>query len=173
MDQAIGIRPTGLVYVSDSEPGIRRRRAGRGFSYRLPDGSLIRDPDEHRRIDALAIPPAYEDVWICIDERGHLQATGLDDRARKQYRYHPDWTAFRAVSKYSELPAFGEALPTIRRRVARDLNLDAGEEAFALAAVVAMIGRLSHVIGRQPNQRSYSVSVEGVTRYGRAESFNC
>lgn len=139
--------PTSLVYYPDSRPGIARRRCGRGFTYTAPDGTTIDDKVERARLKALAVPPAYEKVWICPKPNGHLQATGLDTRARKQYRYHPDWTAFRAVSKYSELPAFGEALPTIRRRVARDLNLDAGEEAFALAAVVAMIDRLSLRVG--------------------------
>lgn len=138
MDQTIRMGPRGLVYVSDSEPGIRRQRAGRGFCYRLPDGEVLRDPDERRRIEALAIPPAYRDVWICIDQRGHLQATGYDDRSRKQYRYHPDWSAFRNELKYANLPEFGRSLPRIRRRVREDLRAEAGDLHFTLAAIVAL-----------------------------------
>jgi DNA topoisomerase-1 len=139
--------PDGLVYFPDSRPGIRRERRGRGFSYLAPDGTRIARGDERRRIEALAVPPAYEDVWICPIQSGHLQATGRDARNRKQYRYHPDWTEFQARRKYDDLPDFARALPRIRRRVASDLNLDAGEHAFAIAAVVAMIDRLSIRIG--------------------------
>lgn len=138
MDQVLGGGPKGLVYVNDSEPGIRRHRAGRGFCYRLPGGTLLRDPDARKRIEALAIPPAYSDVWICRDVRGHLQATGLDDRSRKQYRYHPDWTEFRNQLKFSGLADFGEALPRIRRRVRADLRSEAGDLDFTLAAIVAL-----------------------------------
>ena len=80
----------GLVYVTDAEPGISRRRRGRGFSYIDPDGTTIARGAERRRIEALAVPPAYEQVWICTKYNGHLQATGRDARARKQYRYHPE-----------------------------------------------------------------------------------
>lgn len=139
--------PPNLVYYPDSRPGITRRRAGRGFSYKAPDGTTIDDRSERKRLNALAVPPAYEDVWISPRRNGHLQATGIDTRTRKQYRYHPDWTEFRAQKKFEYLPRFGEVLPTIRRRVSRDLNLDAGEQAFAIAAVVAMIDRLSIRIG--------------------------
>ena len=119
-----------------------RRRCGRGFTYTAPDGTTIDDKTERARLKALAVPPAYEKVWICPKPNGHLQATGYDTRDRKQYRYHPDWTAFRSTAKYTDLPAFGEALPRIRRRIARDLHTEAGEESFALAAVVAMIAIL-------------------------------
>ena len=139
--------PTGLVYFPDDRPGIRRERRGRGFSYLAPDGTRITGGAERTRIESLAIPPAYEDVWICPLPNGHLQATGRDVRRRKQYRYHPDWTEFRAERKYRDLPEFGRVLPRIRRRVSRDLNLDAGEHAFAIAAVIAMIDRLSIRIG--------------------------
>ncbi len=136
-----------LVYFPDTRPGITRRRAGRGWSYTAPDGTRIADRAERRRIDALAVPPAYEDVWICPLPDGHLQATGRDARSRKQYRYHEAWTAFRARQKYAELAAFGEHLPAIRRRIRRDLGAEAGERAFAVAAVLAMIDRLSLRIG--------------------------
>ena len=136
-----------LVYYPDTRPGIRRRRAGRGFCYYDPDGALIRNAADRARLASLAVPPAYEDVWICPLPHGHLQATGKDARGRKQYRYHPRWTAFRAQLKYADLADFGRALPRIRRRVARDLSGEPGERNFAVAAVIAMIDRLSVRVG--------------------------
>lgn len=136
-----------LIYYPDTEPGIRRLRKGRGFSYLAPDGTTISAAVERARIAALAVPPAYEDVWICPRPDGHLQATGRDARSRKQYRYHPDWTAFRSELKYSGLPAFGAALPRIRRAILRDLQGEAGDQAFAVAAVLLMIDRLSIRVG--------------------------
>ena len=92
-------RETGLRWTTDARPGIRRRRAGRGWSYLGPDGSRISDPDVRARIAALAIPPAWTDVWICPDPRGHLQATGRDARGRKQHRYHPDLWVMHSPSR--------------------------------------------------------------------------
>lgn len=132
--------PRGLVYVTDSAPGITRRRCGRGFVYRGPDGRIL-GRDERARILKLGVPPAYEKVWICPLENGHLQATGFDARGRKQYRYHPDWGSWRSQAKYALLPAFGEALPRLRRRVSRDLKAEAGELAFSLAALTMLIDR--------------------------------
>lgn len=139
--------PASLVYYPDTRPGIRREKRGRGFSYIAPDGTRIARGAERLRIEALAVPPAYEQVWICPKPHGHLQATGLDARTRKQYRYHPDWTEFRAQKKFDTLAEFGHALPGIRRRISRALNLDAGEQEFAVAAVIAMMDRLSIRIG--------------------------
>jgi DNA topoisomerase-1 len=139
--------PPSLVYYPDNQPGITRRRRGRGFSYTAADGTTIDDRAERRRIEALAVPPAYERVWICPRPNGHLQATGRDTRLRKQYRYHPDWTAHRAETKFTGLAAFGAALPAIRRRIARDLEVEAGERDFAIAAALAMIDRLSVRVG--------------------------
>ncbi|MEM7710046.1 MAG: DNA topoisomerase IB [Pseudomonadota bacterium] len=136
-----------LVYYPDDRPGISRRRAGRGWSYRAPDGTAIDDPAERSRIEALAVPPAYDKVWISPRWRGHLQATGYDDRTRKQYRYHASWTEWRAMRKYAELPAFGAALPALRRKVAAALGGDAGERDFAVAAVVRLIDRASMRVG--------------------------
>lgn len=136
-----------LVYYPDDRPGITRRRAGRGWSYRAPDGTRIENRAERRRLEELAVPPAYEDVWICPRADGHLQATGRDVRARKQYRYHSWWTAFRARRKYAHLPAFGDRLPAVRRRIREDLRGEAGDRAFAVAAVLAMIDRLSLRVG--------------------------
>lgn len=139
--------PAGLIYFPDTEPGFSRQRRGRGFSYLDASGALITDQAERKRLAALAVPPAYEDVWMCPVENGHLLATGRDDRGRKQYLYHPDWTAFRARTKYDDLPAFGHALPRIRRRVEADLKEDAGERDFALAAAVTLIDRTALRVG--------------------------
>ncbi|WP_226780134.1 DNA topoisomerase IB [Oceaniglobus trochenteri] len=136
-----------LIHYPDSRPGITRHRAGRGFSYRAPDGTRIEDADERARLAAMAVPPAYEDVWMCPVARGHLQATGRDAKARKQYRYHPDWTAFRARKKFDDLPRFGAALPALRRRIAADLRREDADRPFAIAAVLAMIDRMSLRIG--------------------------
>ena len=106
----------GLVYVSDSLPGIRRIRRRGQFVYLLPDARRVADDEELQRIARLAIPPAYEDVWICMDARGHLQATGRDARGRKQYRYHPRWRSLRDGEKFERMPAFGEALPRLDRK---------------------------------------------------------
>ena len=109
------LRARRLIFTHDGMPGYRRRRNGKGFSYLLPDGSLLRDASERQRIVSLVIPPAYEAVWICTFPNGHLQATGIDSRGRKQYRYHPDWHALAADKKFELLPAFVRALPRIRR----------------------------------------------------------
>ncbi len=140
-------QPSALIYVSDDQPGIRRQKRGRGWSYVAPDGTRIADKAQRFRINALAIPPAYEDVWICPNSNGHLQATGRDARRRKQYRYHAEWSAYRARKKFDDLAKFGEALPRIRRAIRADLNLDAGDQAFAIAAVLTLMDRLSLRIG--------------------------
>ena len=137
----------GLVYYPDDRPGISRRRAGRGWSYRAADGTTIDAPEERRRIAALAVPPAYADVWISPQPQGHLQATGYDARTRKQYRYHVDWSAWRARRKYADLPAFGAALPRLRRRIADALKGEAGERDFAIAAVLRLIDRTAIRVG--------------------------
>ena len=137
-----------FVYYPDDRPGITRRRQGRGWSYTAPDGTRIDDEAERKRLNALAVPPAYCDVWISPEPLGHLQATGRDARQRKQYRYHPDWTAFRAQAKYADLPAFGAALPGLRRRILRDLRQhDPGDKDFAIAALLALLDRAALRIG--------------------------
>lgn len=137
----------GIVYYPDDRPGITRRRCGRGFRYLAPDGTSINDTAERKRLAALAVPPAYEDVWMCPLPHGHLLATGRDARNRKQYRYHPDWAAERARTKFELLPEFGRLLPRLRRRVRRDLSEDAGEKVFALASAVALIDRAAMRVG--------------------------
>ena len=132
-------RDAGLRYVTDARPGIRRIRSGRGFRYLRPDGSPVSDRAQVDWIKRLAIPPAWSDVWICPDQRGHLQATGRDARGRKQYRYHPDWRAQRDEVKYDRLLDFAGALPRIRRRVRRDLSLVGLPREKVLAAAVRLL----------------------------------
>ncbi|MET0808529.1 MAG: DNA topoisomerase IB [Pseudoxanthomonas sp.] len=129
----------GLVYVSDTEPGISRRRAGKGFAYRQPNGETVRDAATLQRIRALAVPPAYTEVWICRSVRGHIQATGRDARKRKQYRYHEQWSATRGDGKFDRIVAFGQALPKLRRALRRDLALPGWPRAKVLALVVAVM----------------------------------
>jgi DNA topoisomerase-1 len=115
-------RQAALTYVSDTEPGIRRRKAGKGFSFVGPNGKPVTDKKTLARILSLAIPPAWTDVWISGDADGHIQATGRDQRGRKQYRYHPRWSETRGEVKYSNLADFARALPKIRERIDADLR---------------------------------------------------
>jgi DNA topoisomerase I len=144
-----------LRYVSDAMPGIRRERRGKGFSYRLPDATLLRDAEEIARIRRLAIPPAYTDVWICPWPDGHLQATGRDARGRKQYRYHADWTAGRSADKFERLEAFGHALPRIRQQVTRDLAAEVGElsRPLILATLVRLLDTTYLRVGNEEYAR--------------------
>ena len=132
----------GLVYVNPEMPGLRRFRHGEHFRYKDATGAWVRDPDEIARIRRLAIPPAYTDVWICPLPNGHLQATGLDARGRKQYRYHPDWRLLKDESKFERLEAFGSALPRIRARVVRDLGGGGTRNALGRERVLATLVRL-------------------------------
>jgi DNA topoisomerase-1 len=129
----------GLRYVSDTQPGIRRKKAGKGFTYVGTDGKTIRDAKELARIRSLAVPPAYTDVWICPSPNGHIQATGRDARGRKQYRYHANWREVRDETKYGRMLAFSEVLPKIRRRVERDLNRNGLSREKVLATVVRLL----------------------------------
>ncbi len=129
----------GLVYVSDAEPGIRRMRSGKGFRYITPENRPLSAAEDLQRIARLAIPPAYRDVWITMQPRGHLQATGRDARGRKQYRYHPDWREFRDSAKFGRMVAFGEQLPKLRRILKRDLALPGLPREKVLAVVVSLL----------------------------------
>lgn len=129
----------GLRYVSDEGPGLRRRRHGRGFRYFDTQGEPLKDKAQLRRITMLAIPPAWTEVWICPDPNGHLQATGRDDKGRKQYRYHPRWREVRDEAKYGRLIAFGQALPLIRARVNQELRLHGLPREKVLATVVRLL----------------------------------
>jgi DNA topoisomerase-1 len=138
-DPVESAQAAGLRYVSDTMPGIRRKRAGNGFTYIAQDGSPIRDEKELARIRSLAIPPAYTDVWICPSPNGHVQATGRDARRRKQYRYHPRWREIRDETKFGRMLAFSEVLPRIRERVERDLSRPGLPREKVLATVVRLL----------------------------------
>ena len=139
VDPEAAAEAAGLTYVSDEEPGIRRRRTAKGFAYRDPDGKPIRDQEVIRRINALAIPPAYADVWICSRADGHIQATGRDDKGRKQYRYHPRWREVRDGTKFEHMLDFARALPDIRARVRHDMARKTLSREKVLATVVHLL----------------------------------
>ena len=132
-------REGGLVYVSDAEPGLTRRATATGFRYLDANGKSVRDAATLGRVRALAIPPAYREVWICRLANGHLQATGRDARGRKQYRYHPRWGEVRDREKFGRIEAFGAALPRLRRQLRRDLALPGFPERKVAAMVVAVM----------------------------------
>jgi len=131
--------PAGLRHADDTRPGYTRKKLRNAFVYFDLDGKRIDDESQIARINALAIPPAYTDVWICPDPRGHIQATGRDARGRKQYRYHPQWRETRDADKFGRMAAFGRALPKIRARVARDLARDGMPREKVIAAVVHLL----------------------------------
>ena len=139
VDPRAAAREAGLRYSSDAAPGIRRRRRGRGFSYRDADGALLRDRDALARIRALAIPPAWTDVWICPWPNGHVQATGRDARGRKQHRYHARWRRARDESKFDRMIEFAAALPAIRERADTDLARPGLPREKVVAAVVRLL----------------------------------
>jgi DNA topoisomerase-1 len=129
----------GLTYISDDKPGIRRRRAGKGFTYCDPGGSRISDAAILKRIKALAVPPAWIDVWICPKQDGHIQATGRDARGRKQYRYHGRFREVRESTKYHHMLHFAESLPAIRKRIRKHLALRGLPRKKVLATVVNLL----------------------------------
>ncbi len=145
-------RAAGLRYVSDREPGIRRERAGNTFRYRDAAGRLIRSAEELARIRSLAVPPAYEEVWICPHPLGHLQATGIDARGRKQYRYHPHWREVRDETKFHRMLDFAKALPRIREAVHARL----GERGLARERVLAAVVRLLEETTIRVGNREYA-----------------
>ena len=149
-------KAAGLRYVSDAEPGIRRETASLGFRYRDPKGRLIRDAAALKRIRRLAVPPTWADVWICAREDGHLQATGRDERGRKQYRYHVGWRAVRDETKFGRMAEFGRALPRIRRRVARDLARHGLPRGKILATVVRLLETTFIRVGNEEYARANS-----------------
>jgi DNA topoisomerase I len=143
----------GLIYVSDAEPGIRRLRAGKGFRYLTPENRRLAAARELKRIASLAIPPAYRNVWISMQARGHLQATGRDARGRKQYRYHPEWRQVRDSAKFDRMVAFGEALTKLRRKLRRDLGLPGLPREKVLAVVVSILDATRVRIGNSEYAR--------------------
>jgi DNA topoisomerase-1 len=146
-DPRAAAEASGLVYVDDSQPGIRRKRAGKGFAYYDSRGRVIRDRAELKRIRALAVPPAYSDVWISPDPRGHIQATGRDARGRKQYRYHALWRDLRDSTKYEHMLEFAAALPALRNRVEQDMALHGLPREKVLATIVDLLQKTLIRIG--------------------------
>jgi len=142
-----------LIHVSDQAPGIRRIRHGRGFRYLSPQGQPLTDRATLGRIARLAIPPAYEDVWICTAPQGHLQATGRDARGRKQYRYHAAWRLWRDGKKFQKMPDFADALPRLRRRLQSDLAKPGLPREKVLAAVVRLLDTTHARVGNQEYAR--------------------
>lgn len=164
----------GLDYVTDGVSGITRRRAGRGWAFFKPDGTRITDPDQRKRIKSLAIPPAWIDVWICPDSKGHIQATGRDARGRKQYRYHPRYREARDKSKFRHLLEMSEVLPGIRERVECDLRAPELSLNQILATVVRLLDKTLIRVGNDEYLKEYHsyglttlrrqhVQVEGAT----------
>jgi DNA topoisomerase-1 len=144
----------GLHYVTDDRPGIRREMAALGFRYKRPDGRLIRQPADLKRIRALAIPPAWKDVWICPDPKGHVQATGRDARGRKQYRYHAQWRAHRDTNKFDRLEEFAAILPKLRARVHGDLAKPGLPREKVLATVVQLLEKSLIRVGNDEYAKS-------------------
>ncbi len=149
LDPVEAARAAKLRYVSDKKPGIARVRVESGFEYHDIDGTLITDEEVLARIRKLAIPPAYTDVWICRDPRGHLQAVGRDARGRKQYRYHPRWRAVRDENKYGKMLIFGRVLPKVREQVKHDLALHGLPKRKVVAAVVALLEKTMIRVGNE------------------------
>jgi DNA topoisomerase I len=143
-----------LIYVSDKDEGIERRKKGERFEYYYKN-ELIKDDEELLRIKHLVIPPAWEKVWICKKENGHLQATGYDTKNRKQYKYHRNWNALRNSTKFYRLHDFGKALPAIRLQLEKDLSIPQLTERKVLAAVVSLMERTNIRIGNSFYEKSY------------------
>lgn len=152
-DHRRAARRAGLRYVTDGEAGIHRKRSGRGWSFTGPDGRPVRDRAERRRILALAIPPAWTDVWICPHADGHIQATARDGRGRKQYRYHPSYREARDRSKFRRMLVFAEALPALREGLERDLRARRLTRGQVLATVVCLLDRTLIRIGNDEYAR--------------------
>jgi DNA topoisomerase-1 len=150
-----------LRHSSDAEPGITRERVGRYWAYFDAGGQRIKNRDEIDRLNAIGLPPAYKDAWLCADPEGHLQATGIDERGRKQYRYHPDYRARRENAKYEGLLEFGKVLPRLRRRVEQDLKRRNLSRETVLAAVIRLLDTEHVRVGNEEYARenkSYGVT---------------
>ena len=143
-----------LIYVNDSDVGIVRKKWGRGFRYLL-EGEKITDKAQLERIKKLVIPPAWKDVWICTLDNGHLQATGYDDKGRKQYIYHPAWVALRNQTKFYRMIQFAHALPNIRLRLEKDLATRGLNQRKVLATVVSLMERTNMRVGNEVYEKLY------------------
>lgn len=153
-DPVESAKEAGLRYVSDSKPGISRRRAGKRFRYFDAEGKPVRDKATLARIRSLVIPPAWKDVWICPTANGHLQVTGRDAKGRKQSRYHPRWRAVRDETKYERMQLFGSALPEMRERAEQDLSLAGLPRDKVLAAIVRLMGLTQIRVGNEEYARA-------------------
>jgi DNA topoisomerase-1 len=154
-DPLLTAKAAGLTYVSDTGSGWFRRRRGTQFYYVDADGKKCTDPDVLERIRRLVLPPAWENVWICTDANGHLQATGVDGKGRKQYRYHPSWSDLRSQTKYFRLPQFAEALPMIRTRLEADLKQSGIPYEKVLALAVSLIEQTNIRVGNEAYTKLY------------------
>ena len=143
----------GLTYVTDGFAGIRRQRSGGGWVYFAPNGARIRDPEKRRRLNSLAIPPAWSDVWICPDPSGHIQATARDARGRKQYRYHSSYREARDQSKFRHMLEFSEILPRLRERIERDLRAEDLTRRQLLATVIRLLDKTLIRVGNDEYAR--------------------
>jgi DNA topoisomerase-1 len=170
----VSAKAAGLLYVTDSLPGISRRRVGRGFSYVDPEGRVIREREHIRRFRSLVIPPAWSDVWICPMPEGHLQVTARDARGRKQYRYHPNFRAHRDHAKFDKMVELSDVLWQVRERVERDVALPGLQRDKVMATLVWLLERTlirvgSHELAKENNSfglttlRRRHVSIEGST----------
>ena len=144
-----------LIYVHDTAPGIRRIKTGKNFNYVLKDADPVTDDDQLKRIKSLVIPPAWESVWICELPNGHLQATGIDFKKRKQYRYHPLWNSLRNHTKYFRLYQFGKVLPSIRLQLEKDLSLPGLPVEKVLATVISLMERTNIRVGNSMYEKLY------------------
>jgi DNA topoisomerase I len=170
----VSAKAAGLLYVTDAQPGISRRRVGRGFSYVDPDGRVIREREHLRRFRSLVIPPAWSDVWICPMPEGHLQVTARDARGRKQYRYHPSFRAHRDHAKFDKMVELSDVLWQVRERVERDITRPGLARDKVMATLVWLLERTlirvgSHELAKENNSyglttlRRRHVSIEGST----------
>jgi DNA topoisomerase-1 len=144
-----------LVYVNDSAPGIHRQRSGDHFVYEDSKGHKIDDEETVSRIKKMVLPPAWENVWICAKPNGHLQATGLDTKGRKQYRYHANWNAIRSETKFFRMIAFGEQLPDLRARIEKDLKNRELTKEKVIAIALSVMEQTLIRIGNASYEKEY------------------
>ena len=154
-------KAAGLVYVADEAPGITRKKSGKGWTFHDAGGATVTDYWERKRIEAIGVPPAYVDVWICPKANGHIQATGRDDKGRKQYRYHPRWNEARDAAKYAHMAEFGQLLPGLRKRVDSDMRKQGLPRAKVLATVVSLLEKSLIRVGNEDyakDNKSYGLT---------------
>lgn len=162
LDDDTFVTRIGLTQADNEEPGIVRRRCGRGFTFRWPDGTVVRG-EERSRCEALVLPPAWTDVWVCPDADGHLQALGTDEAGRRQYRYHDRWTEARAAANFDRLAGVGRRLADLRRAVTRDLDSDE-PRTRALAAMIGVLDRSLERVGNHGSVEEFGT--RGISTLG-------